>query len=122
MVVVFYDDGMAVSDCHIHLKDLSRQMLCDLLRAGLEPGVNKCIWQPRKIIEWNGLVFDFSQKTLSIMKHHIDKTLFSFQELIGKWPILTFRDVAKWVGRIVSMKPVFQLKTRMLHTVINIRS
>jgi hypothetical protein len=53
MVVVFYDDGMAVSDCPNHLKDLSRQMLCDLLRAGLVPGVSKCIWQPRRIIEWN---------------------------------------------------------------------
>jgi len=125
LVVVFYDDGMAVSDNFRTLKDVSRQMLCDLLRAGLVPGVNKCIWHPRQIIEWNGLIFNLGEKTLSIMKHRIEKTLVSIKELLEQWPLMTFRDVAKCVGRIVSMKPVFQgsvqIKTKMLHTVINIR-
>jgi len=60
------------------------------------------------------------------MDHRVEKALCSIQEMIEKWPILTFRDVAKCVGRIVSMKPVsqgtVQIKTKMLHTIINIRS
>ena len=74
------------------IKDLSRQMICDLLRAGLVPVVNKCIWQPRKIIERNSLKFDFGHKTLLIVNHHVEKTFNSIQELLEKWPVLTFRD------------------------------
>ncbi len=57
LVVVFYDDGMAVSDDKEFLKKFAVQMQCDLLKAGLVPGVNKCIWDPKGIIEWNGLRF-----------------------------------------------------------------
>jgi len=81
LVVVFYHDGMAVSDSFSIriIKDLSRQMLCDLLGAGLVPVVNKCIWQPRKIIERNSLKFDYGQKTLSIMNHRVKKLLIPFK-------------------------------------------
>jgi hypothetical protein len=100
-------------------------MQCDLLRAGLVPGVSKCIWKPKTLIDWNGLRFDFHSKTLSIMQHRIEKTVVSIDELLEKWPVLTFRDIARCVGRIVSMKPVFlgtvQIKARMLHTILNIR-
>jgi hypothetical protein len=37
------------------------QMQCDLLQEGLVPGVNKCSWDPRVIIEWNGLKFNFDE-------------------------------------------------------------
>jgi hypothetical protein len=37
------------------------QMQCDLLQEGLAPGVNKCSWDPRVIIEWNGLKFNFDE-------------------------------------------------------------
>jgi hypothetical protein len=53
-IVVFYDDGMAVSDNYEYLKRLSLQINCDLLRAGLVPGICKCIWDPIVKVDWNG--------------------------------------------------------------------
>ena len=38
-IVVFYDDGMAVADSPIFLREAALQIFCDLLRAGLVPGV-----------------------------------------------------------------------------------
>jgi hypothetical protein len=42
-IVVFYDDGMAVSHSQTELKKQGLQIQYDLLRAGLVPGVTKCV-------------------------------------------------------------------------------
>jgi len=59
LVVVFYDDGMLVSHDKVLLEKIAIEVQCDLLQAGLVPGVDKCIWSPTNILEWNGLKFDF---------------------------------------------------------------
>jgi hypothetical protein len=66
-IVVFYDDGMSVHKDHDTLMALSVQMQCDLLNAGLIPGIEKCTWQPAVNIDWNGLHFDFREKIVSIL-------------------------------------------------------
>jgi len=96
------------------------------LNSGLVPGVKKCTWQPVKVIDWNGLTFNFQTKTLSIMNRRIIKTEQSITETIAHWPDVTYRTVSRVVGRLNSMKPVLkgteQLKTKMLQTFINIRN
>jgi hypothetical protein len=123
-VVMFYDDGMAVSDNLNFLAKLSLQMQCDLLRAGLVPGVQKCIWKPVPEIDWNGLI-DFWKGTMSVQKQRVTKVLESVNFLLTNWQKVSFREIARFVGRVVSMKPVFldtvQLQTRMLQTIENIR-
>ena len=57
-VIVFYDDGMAVAKCPKFLEKVSIEMQGDLLMAGLVPGVDKCVWDPTEVVNWNGLVFD----------------------------------------------------------------
>jgi len=68
MAVVFYDDGMIVAKQHADLCRLSIEIQCDLLESGLVPGVSKCIWNPCQLIDWNGLRFDFAQKSLSVQQ------------------------------------------------------
>ena len=124
-VCVFYDDGMAVAADPLRFKQLSLKMHCDLLRAGLVPGAQKCLWTPQPIIDWNGLTFNFHDKVLKIMPHRISATLATLQNALDSWPALTFREVARAVGKIVSMKPVYgglvQIRTKMLQTFVNIR-
>ena len=99
-VCVFYDDGMAVAADPLYLTKLSLQMHCDLLRAGLVPRANQCLWHPQKIIDWNGLTFDLNEKVLKIMKHRITATLETLQYTLDSWLVLTFRQVACAVGCI----------------------
>ena len=82
-------------------------MHCDLLRAGLVPGAQKCLWIPQPVIDWNGLTFNFQDKVLKIMPHRISATLATLQNALDSWPALTFREVARAVGKIVSLKPVY---------------
>ena len=124
-IVVYVDDGFAVSSNPNFLKRASLQIQCDLLRMGLLPGVEKCFWNPSKIIQWNGLKWDFVKMGISILQHRIEKCLLQLQFLISTWPNVSFRDVSKFVGQISSMLPVFekrgQLRTRFLQMVINTR-
>jgi hypothetical protein len=124
-IVVFYDDGMSVHKDHDTLMALSVQMQCDLLNAGLIPGIEKCTWQPAVNIDWNGLHFDFREKIVSILGKRIEKTLTLIDLMLNKFPTFTYREVAKLVGTIISMASVFegvsQLFTRNMQTFVNIR-
>jgi Reverse transcriptase (RNA-dependent DNA polymerase)/RNase H-like domain found in reverse transcriptase len=124
-VIVFYDDGMAVAADRDYLSKLSLQMQCDLLRAGLVPGINKCLWEPVQVLDWNGLQFDFLRRGFAIKQSRIDSLQESLNHIEEHWPKVTFRTVARCVGKINSLYPVFgdtvQLRTRMLQTFTNIR-
>jgi hypothetical protein len=91
----------------------------------LVPGVQKCVWQPCKIIEWNGLKFDFDSMGITILHKRIESSLQHIDYLLSIWPKATYREIAKCVGQLGSMYPVFcgltQIKTRMLQTFVNIR-
>jgi Reverse transcriptase (RNA-dependent DNA polymerase) len=50
--VVFYDDGMAVAADKGFLEKIAIQMQTDLIKAGLVPGVNKCVWDPVQNVDW----------------------------------------------------------------------
>jgi hypothetical protein len=45
---------------------------------------------------------------------------------LKKWPDVKYRDTARCVGSLVSLKPVFlgtvQIKTRILQTIVNIHN
>ena len=126
LVVVFYDDGLIVSNSKSQLEKLSLQVHCDLLRAGLLPGIDKCIWEPTEVINWNGLTFNFKLQTIAILEKRVEKIMANIQDLLVAWPYVTFRQVAQCVGRILSIFPVFrgitQTRTRMLQTIVNVRN
>jgi hypothetical protein len=123
--VVFYDDGMCVDESKAKLEKLSLQIQVDLLSAGLLPGIEKCVWQPTKALDWNGLRFDLLNKGVSILPARIENLLVQGRDLLERWPNITYRDTARFVGRVVSMKPVFQglvqIRTKMCQTFVNIR-
>ena len=71
LICVVFDDGMAVSKNFEFLKKCSLQIQCDLLRAGLIPGFEKCLWQPSKCLNLLGMTWNFSQKCVGISERRI---------------------------------------------------
>ena len=124
-IVVFYDDGMAVGRNAQLLRRMSLQIQCDLLRAGLVPGVGKCIWLPEKTVSWNGLIFDFVNFGLKVMPHRIDHAKEKTNMILENWPNGSYRDIAQFLGQLNSMHPVLAgnatLYTKMLQAIVNIR-
>jgi len=124
-IVVFYDDGMAVGQSKQELRKQALQIQCDLLRAGLVPGVAKCIWSPVTTVNWNGLCFDFEKSGISIMEHRLLHTEDRIENILRNWPEVTFREVSRLLGQINSMHPVLRgtatLRSKFLQTLVNIR-
>jgi len=124
-IVVFYDDGMAVGADRAELKRAALQIQCDLLRAGLVPGIGKCIWIPTEKVAWNGLIFDFEGKKMAVMDHRISYIKQTLRELLLSWPKVTYRDLAKFLGQLNSMHPVLKglatLHSKMIQIFVNIR-
>ena len=125
LVAVFYDDGFSVSHDPHFLKKASLQIQCDLLRAGLVPGFNKCKWNPTTSIDWIGLRWDFNLSGILIIPRRMERCKKMREYLIQKWPKVSFRDVAKFLGQLTSMIPVLEgkiaLHSRMLQLIVNFR-
>ncbi len=124
-IVVYCDDGMAVSHDLKFLESAAKQVQCDLLRAGLVPGVEKYVWLPQTNLDWLGISFNFSLKGISITTRRIDETVAVIEHAIQNWPNISFRNLSRALGKLLSLHPVFngkeQLYSRMIQTIINIR-
>ncbi len=124
-IVVFYDDGMAVGQTQVELRKQALQIQCDLLRAGLVPGVTKCVWNPVSKVQWNGLLFDFERFGIAVLNHRIEHTREKASYLLSNWPAVTFREVSQFLGQLNSMHPVLKglstLRSKYLQTFVNIR-
>ena len=120
---VYFDDGFAVSNSKSFLKSASLQILCDLLRAGLTPGLGKCFWEPTLKLSWIGLQWDFGKAGLSIIFRRKEKLISCLNRAKHEWPLISYRDVSKITGLLNSMHPVFngreQLRSRGLQNLIN---
>jgi hypothetical protein len=124
-IVVFYDDSMAVGNEKTELKKQALQIQCDLLRAGLVPGVKKCIWNPSKVLEWNGLIFDFEKGGISVMNHRMGHTTEKIKNILGK---VAKSNISRscTIPRTIKLNAPSAwgeatLRSKMLQTFINIR-
>ena len=81
-------------------------MHCDLIRAGLIPGLEKYKWYPTKLIDWNGLTFDFNRKCVSIKADRILDIKSLLKTFLHKWPNVSYREYSKLSGTLISMYPV----------------
>ena len=124
--IIYFDDGAATSKSSNFLYKAGIQMQTDLIKCGFIPGIEKCEWSPVKIIQWNGYLWDLDRKFFAVK----DSRISDFKELLRnfliKFPKVTYREIAKLVGKIQSMYPIFdgteQIFTRYLQSFINIRN
>ena len=125
LISVYFDDGFSVHHDKEFLEKCSNQILCDLLRAGLIPGLDKCHWEPQTKISWIGLKWDFERKGISVIDRRVNKLLDKLKDLFFRWPNVTYREISSLTGLLNSMYPVFegreQLRSRILQTYVNFR-
>ena len=117
-ICVYFDDGFSVSNDSSFLQRASLQIMCDLLRAGLTPGLEKCHWYPEKVLYWLGLEWNFNIGCIKIIQRRKNKLFCKIESLKKNWPAVTYREISKVTGLLNSMFPVFngreQLYSRFL--------
>ena len=125
-LVLYLDDGFAVSD---DLQLSSRQAIqvkSDLISSGLVTNKDKSIWTPVQSLEWLGFVWNLTNCTLSVP----ERKLFDLQELISivlqNCCKIRARNLAKVCDKIIAMSPalghVTQIMTRCMFSVLNEKS
>jgi hypothetical protein len=111
---------MTVGQTQVEFRKQALQIQCDLLRAGLVPGVTKCIWTPVPKVKLNGLLFDFERCGIAVLEHRMEHTMEKVTYLLNNWPSVTFREVSQLLGQLNSMHPVLRglatLRSKFLQT------
>ena len=113
-VFIYIDDGLAVIEKYEQALNVSVQVQLDIERAGFVVNEKKSNWEPVRRIQWLGFIVDsndckfyVSQEKLSIFNRVIDILLRVDRRL-------TARDLAKFVGRAVSMEKALGRVARLM--------
>lgn len=113
-IVLYLDDGFdmnnTLEDCKTDF-DFIKQSLLD---AGFRMNGDKSIFNPVRIFEWLGIIWDSSSFTLSIPDRRIHDLLSSLGYILSGFPIFTARQLAQVTGKIISLSPVFGTVTRLM--------
>ena len=64
------------------------------------------MFDPTQEIEWLGIVWDAKHFSIKIPDRRINDTLRYLAEIISVFPKISARDLARVVGKIISMSPV----------------
>ena len=121
-IVVFLDDGWGTASSFNECEKFANSVKCDLLSAGFVPNVDKSVWTPVQDIDWLGMTWNSDKGTLKIIQRRIDDTVECINEILHSLPRVTARQLARFVGKVISLKPVVgyavQLRTRFSSIVI----
>lgn len=125
-IVLYLDDGLGFGKDLQTCSNASIFIQNTLTQAGLLINKEKSIFQPVQCLEWLGLVWDSRLYSLSIPHRRIADTNDSIKFLVDRFPKFTARDLAKAVGKIISMSPVVgnvtSLMTRHIYLAIESRN
>ncbi len=115
-IVMFLDDGWGTSSSHSECYQIAQAVKKDLLSAGLVPNAEKSVWYPTQSIDWLGMNWDSETGMLRVIQRRVNNTIDCINETIDLLPQVSARKLAKFVGMVISFKPVIghlvQLKTR----------
>ena len=101
----FLDDGICFSSSKEKAKEASRKVRRDLLSAGAFWSVKKSVWEPVKVCEWLGIVWDSNRASISVAPHRVEKILSTCAELLSR-DSCPVKSLASFTGQINSLSLV----------------
>jgi hypothetical protein len=106
-IVLYLDDGLAMSDSISDCKNMSTFIQNTLEKAGFQINFEKSVFHPSQTLEWLGLIWNSEEYSLSIPCRRIDDLKISLEFVLKTMPNVTARQLAKVTGKIISLSPVF---------------
>ena len=123
--VLFLDDGWGVNktfECTLKDADFVKDVL---IKAGFLINTQKSILTPVQNLEWLGLLWNLKDNVLEIPDRRVKSVVQCITFIIGKFPFVSARDMARCTGKIISLIPVLgnvcKLMTKNLHRAIECR-
>ena len=78
----------------------------NLSELGILINFEKSVFIPTNLIEWLGITWDSKHFSISVPPRRIENTVSCLQSVTSHFPKVTARELAKVVGKIISMTPV----------------
>ena len=124
-IACFIDDGAGVGATFEKTKKHSYFVKNSLQLSGFIVNEEKSIWFPTEKMTWLGINVDLNNKIFTISDERLHSAVFALQFIINSLPYCTARILARFCGKIISMKfvmgDIVQLKTRRLYFAIESR-
>jgi len=70
-IILYLDDGLGTAQPFNSAKICSLQIHTDLLKFGLLPNEEKCVWEPCQSIVWLGTVIDTANSTIAATESEV---------------------------------------------------
>ncbi|XP_062610476.1 uncharacterized protein LOC134272244 [Saccostrea cucullata] len=109
MIVLYLDDGLAFASTEDQCLLDSQFIQKTLSEVGLVVNVEKSHFIPTQVIEWLGLTWNSNLFSISVPDRRIDDAICCLQKTIIHFPDVTARELARVVGKIISMTPVMDI-------------
>ena len=114
MIVLYIDDGIAISNDYETALTQSKFVRETLLKAGFVPNIEKSNWLPSFLAEWLAIQVDTYRSLLFIPFRRIESLLKSLDSIFTAFPHTSVRKLASVTGKVISMQPVSGNVTRLM--------
>ncbi|XP_048776627.2 uncharacterized protein LOC125680870 isoform X2 [Ostrea edulis] len=108
-IVLYLDDGFVFASSKHECLSVSEFIKSSLSEFGLLINIEKSVFYPTQNLEWLGILWDSKSFSILVPKRRLDDTVASLQQLMKCFPKVTARQLARVVGKIMSMSPVMDI-------------
>lgn len=105
-IVLYLDDGFVFAPSKHECLSVSECIQNSLSEFGLLINFDKSIFYPTQNLEWLGILWDSKSFSISVPTRRIDDAIGLLQKLVKSFPRVTARELARAVGKIISMSPI----------------
>lgn len=122
-VIMYLDDGFGCHDNEIMTQKIADEVKLDLINSGFVPKVEKSMWRSVQCLQWLGGNLNTENGIISIPEVRISKALTTSRELLKdvcKKGFVNCRNVARFVGQIMSMSLVVGNVTQLMTKCLSI--
>ena len=109
---LYLDDGWVFSKDYEEACKRSRHIRSDLWECGVVWSIKKCVWSPKRMVEWLGMSWNADELTLRITETRITKLRRAGESIMASGEV-SVRELASWVGQVISLGPVMGSVTRL---------
>ena len=113
-IALFLDDGWISENDETTCVRLADCVRNDLKKAGLFVNDEKSVWQPCQQIQWLGIVWNSFDGIISISDKRISSILLNINNIHACDYTVSARELASFVGKIISTGPVFGNLVRIM--------
>jgi len=113
-IALFLDDGLLIEYEENACRSLSRNIKSDLNSSGFITNDEKSTWEPCQSIQWLGLVWNSEIGTIRITDRRVDNIAETIVKIYDKESVVSARELASFVGKIISAGAVFGNLSRIM--------